>query len=306
MRCAVVGTPVAHSLSPAMHRAAYAELGLDWTYDAVELTSDALPGHLDGLDRSWRGLSLTMPLKRTVVALADSLDDWATMSGAANTLVLADGSSRRRLGFNTDVPGAVAALVERVADPVRGAVVLGGGTTATSVLLALAELGLTRAHVLVREPARAAETVDVVRRHRRAPEVTVGRLDEALTGGPLRADLVVSTIPGRAQDDAVLAACAEVPRVFDVVYDPWPTPLHRATEATGRVLVSGLDLLAHQAVLQLQVMAGRTVPVDLLREAALAELRRRGRAEPAGPEEPDQPDQPAGPVESHGSPTRMA
>ncbi|SDR92750.1 shikimate dehydrogenase [Nocardioides scoriae] len=276
MRCAVVGTPVAHSLSPAMHRAAYAELGLDWTYDAVELASQDLPAHLEGLDRTWRGLSLTMPLKRTVVGLADSLDDWAAMSGAANTLVLGD---RRRLGFNTDVPGAMAAVVERLHDPVREAVVLGGGATASSVLLALAELGLERATVLVREPARASETVDVVRRHRRSPEVVVGRLDEALASGPLHGDLVVSTIPGRAQGAAVLAACAEVPRVFDVVYDPWPTPLHVAAQQSGRALVSGLDLLAHQAVLQLQVMAGRSVPVDLLRSAALRELRRRGRAE---------------------------
>ncbi|WP_281274215.1 shikimate dehydrogenase [Nocardioides aurantiacus] len=278
-----MGTPVAHSLSPAMHRAAYAELGLDWTYDAVELAADDLPAHLASLDRSWRGLSLTMPLKRTVVPLVDSLDDWARVSGAVNTLVLGD---RRRLGFNTDVPGAMAALVERVHDPVREVVVLGGGATATSVLLGLVELGCTRAHVLVRDPARAAETVETVRRHRRGPEVSVGSLPEAVARGDLGegsvADMVVSTIPGRAQTPEVLAACASVPRVFEVVYDPWPTPLARAAEQSGRPLVSGLDLLAHQAVLQLQVMAGRSVPVELLRVAALRELRRRGHATPGG------------------------
>ena len=281
MRCAVVGTPVAHSLSPAMHRAAYAELGLDWTYDAVELAAADLPAHLDSLGRDWRGLSLTMPLKRTVVPLVDSLDDWARMSGAVNTLVLGD---RRRLGFNTDVPGAMAALVERVHDPVREVVVLGGGATAASVLLGLVELGCTRAHLLVREPSRAAETLATVRRHRRAPEVVVDSLPDAVAagglGGGAGADLLVSTIPGRAQTAEVLAACASVPQVFDVVYDPWPTPLARATEESGRVLVSGLDLLAHQAVLQLQVMAGRSVPVELLRAAATRELLRRAAGTP--------------------------
>lgn len=290
MRCAVVGTPVAHSLSPAMHRAAYAELGLDWTYDAVELDSADLPDHLASLDRTWRGLSLTMPLKRTVVPLVDSLDDWARVSGAVNTLVLGD---RRRLGFNTDVPGAMAALVERVYDPVREVVVLGGGATATSVLLGLVELGCTRAHVLVREPGRATETLETVRGHRRAPEVTVGSLPDAVAAGGLGegagADLLVSTIPGRAQTREVLAACATVPRVFDVVYDPWPTPLARATEESGRPLVSGLDLLAHQAVLQLQVMVGRSVTADLLRVAALRELRRRASGPAAGEAVDDAP-----------------
>lgn len=276
MRCAVVGTPVAHSLSPAMHRAAYAELGVDWTYDAVELSSADLPAHLDALGREWRGLSLTMPLKRTVVPLVDSLDDWAQLSGAVNTLLLTE---RRRLGFNTDVPGAMAALVERVHDPVHEVVVLGGGATATSVLLGLVELGCTRAHLLVREPGRAEATVEAVRRHRRGPEVTVGSLPEAVAQGHLgagsRADLLVSTIPGEAQTSEVLTAAAVVPWVFDVVYDPWPTPLMGAAEASGRPLVSGLDLLAHQAVLQLQLMVGRSVPVELLRVAARRELRRR-------------------------------
>jgi shikimate dehydrogenase len=143
MRCAVLGSPIAHSLSPALHRAAYAELGLDWTYDAVEVRSAELPAFLDGLGEEWRGLSLTMPLKRAVVGLVDSLDDWSRLSGVANTVVLGEGG---RAGHNTDIPGAVGALGERVSAPLRSAVVLGGGATAASVLLALAELGWTRPH----------------------------------------------------------------------------------------------------------------------------------------------------------------
>jgi shikimate dehydrogenase len=269
MRCAVLGSPIAHSLSPAMHRAAYAYLDLDWTYDGVLVDSAGLEAFLDGLDDSWRGLSLTMPLKRTVVPLVDALDEWSRLSGVANTVVLTDG---RRLGFNTDIPGAMAALAERVDVPLRSAVVIGGGATATSVLLALTERGCTTARVLVRDPARAEETVAAVASHPLAPDVTVGRIAEA---GSLEADVVVSTIPAGAQTPELLAACATVPTVFEVVYDPWPTPIAQAALDSGRRLVSGLDLLAHQAVIQMDLMTGRPVPVELVRDAGRAELARR-------------------------------
>jgi shikimate dehydrogenase len=268
-RCAVVGSPITHSLSPALHRAAYAELGLDWTYDHVEVDSAGLEEFVNGLDEVWRGLSLTMPLKRTVVPLLDSSDDWVRLSGVANTLVLDEGS---RHGFNTDIPGAIAAMAERLPAPARSVVVLGGGATATSVLLALAESGCTSATVLVRDPVRAEETIAVVSAHPRAPKLSVGTIADATT---IQADLLVTTIPGHAQTPALIARCAEVPAVFEVVYDPWPTPLAQTVLDDGRVLVAGLDLLAHQAVGQVQRMTGKTVPVDLLRQAGTDELRRR-------------------------------
>ncbi len=268
MRCAVLGSPIAHSLSPALHRAAYSELGLDWTYDAVDVAADSLGGFLDGLDATWRGLSLTMPLKRTAVALADSVDEWTRVSGVANTLLL---ESERRRACNTDVPGAVAAISER-SEPPRSAVVLGGGATAASVVLALAELGCTSVRLLVRDPDRAIETVDAVRRHPHPPEVEVGTL---IGSEPFGCDLLVSTVPSEAQTPDLVRAAADVPVLFEVVYDPWPTPLAGAALAAGQVLVSGLDLLAHQAALQVDLMTGETVPVDLLREAGHQELSRR-------------------------------
>jgi len=272
----VVGSPITHSLSPALHRAAYAELGLDWTYDPVEVDSAGLADFIAGLDASWRGLSLTMPLKRTVVPLLDSSDDWVRLSGVANTLVLDEAGKH---GFNTDIPGAIAAMQERLPSPARSAVVLGGGATATSVLLALAETGCTTARVLVRDPARAEETIAVVNAHPRAPELSV----ETLAGlSRVEADLLVSTIPGAAQTPALLTACADVPAVFEVVYDPWPTPLARAVLEDGRHLVAGLDLLAHQAVGQVQWMTGRAVSVDLLRRAGTDELERRAVQIPTG------------------------
>lgn len=275
-RCAVLGSPIDHSLSPAMHRAAYDAIGLaGWTYDAVRVEEDGLADFVGGLDPSWRGLSLTMPLKRRVLGLVDHADEWAERSGAANTVLL---TRRSRLGLNTDVPGAMAALLERVHDPIGHVVVLGGGATATSTLLAAVELGCTSARLVVRDPARAEETLGQVRSHRTAPRVEVERLDDVVAAGGVRADLLVSTVPAAAQAPALLAAVADVPVVFDVVYDPWPTPLTRAASQDGRVVVSGLDLLAHQAALQVRVMTGHPVAADLLHAAALRELRRRDRA----------------------------
>ena len=205
--------------------------------------------------------------------LLTSRDSWAGLAGAANTLLLdRDGVH----GLNTDVPGAIAALREATPASVDRAVVLGGGATATSVLLALADLGCADAVVAVRDPARATETLEAVGRHPHAP----ARCDTVLLAdlADVRADVVVSTIPAEAQTAEVIAAVAGVPVVFDVVYDPWPTPLAAAALADRRTLVGGLDLLLWQAVDQVRAMTGRfDVPVAAMRaagEAGLAERRR--------------------------------
>lgn len=261
--CAVLGSPIGHSLSPVLHRAAYAELGLDWSYTAAEVSEQDLAGFVERLDESWRGLSLTMPLKRAVMPLLTELDPWAAASGAANTVVL-DGE--HRVGHNTDVPGAVAALTERSSGPWTEAVVLGGGATAASVLLALAELGTHRARLLVRSPDRVAGTLDAVRRHAPHVRVTVG-----LLGEPARADVLVSTIPATAQS-AELVAGLVAPVVFEVLYDPWPTPIAAAARQRGAALVGGLDLLVHQAALQVTLMTGRPGPLTAMRRAGEAAL----------------------------------
>lgn len=269
-RCAVLGSPVAHSLSPVLHRAAYAELGLPWSYDAVEVTETGLPGFLAGLDPSWRGLSLTMPLKRAVLPLLDEIGDGAAAAGAANTVVIEDDG--RRVGHNTDVPGAVAALRERYAGPVARAVVLGGGATAASTLLALAELGCRSATLLVRAPGRAGETLEVVTRHG-SPSVEVGLLSDVGSVGDV--DVLVSTVPAAAQAGDVARLAGRAGVVFDVVYDPWPTPLARVAETAGVALVSGLDLLVHQAVLQVELMTGQPGPLAVMRSAGEAALAAR-------------------------------
>jgi shikimate dehydrogenase len=278
-RCGVLGDPVAHSLSPVLHRAGYAELGLDWTYDAHRVASGGLPDFLAGLGPEWRGLSLTMPLKREALPLVDRLTDRARLAGAVNTVVVEDDGTR--LGDNTDLPGAAAAIRERTRAPLASALVLGGGATATSVGLALADLGVRDIVLAVREESRAAETVSALRAHPLAPEVAVlplagpwgPRPDLPAVGSTV--DVVVSTVPAVAQAPDLVERCAEVPVVFEVLYDPWPTPLAAAAEASGRVLVGGLDLLVHQAALQFELFTGHRAPLEVMRDAGVRALAGR-------------------------------
>ena len=271
MRCAVLGDPIDHSLSPVIHRAAYAALGLDWEYDAVAVPAGGLAGFVEGLDPArWRGLSLTMPLKREAVPLLSSYDDWVAATGACNTVLLEPDGVRH--GLNTDVTGALMVLGEHDVALER-AVVLGGGATATSALLALAERGMRHATLVVRDPERAGDTVHAVLAHRSAPTVDVRTIADVEV---LAGDVVVSTVPASAQVPELLAAVVDIPLVFDVVYDPWPTPLAAAAERAGRTVLSGLDLLVAQAVNQVAAMTGRLdVPAGAMRRAAEEELAAR-------------------------------
>ena len=249
----MLGRPVAHSLSPRLHRAAYAALGLDWTYDAVDCGEDDLPALLDGLDASWAGLSLTMPLKQAVLPLLDEVSDLARDVAAANTVVLRDG---RRTGANTDVHGIVAALREAGVTRAERPVVLGGGATARSALAALAALGARHPVLVVR--SQPHETLAAAARLGVQP--TLAAYDPAVLDG---CDLVVSTLPAGAAD-ALAPHVAAVPALLDVVYDPWPTPLAAACRGT---VVSGTAMLLHQAAAQVELMTGRTAPLEAMRAA---------------------------------------
>ena len=252
-RCGVVGSPIAHSLSPVMHRAAYAALGLEWTYDAIEVPSGALAQFVDGCDQTWVGLSVTAPLKREAAEYAVTRSPVVESLGVANTLI---GGPDGWHAVNTDVPGAVDALRERGIDAVTSVRFLGGGATVESLLLAVRTLEASAIEVWVRDPARFPT----------ADGVTVRQLGEPMGES---VDLLVSTVPADAvPPEAVESAGA----VFDVVYDPWPTFLVSAASATGLPVVTGLDLLAHQAARQVEVMTGEVVDVDLLRDAALEAL----------------------------------
>ena len=159
---AVLGSPIGHSLSPVLHRAAYRALGLhDWDYEAIECDEAGLPGLLDSLGPGWAGLSLTMPLKRAVLPLLDQAETLAAEVGGANTVVFADGG---RLGFNTDVPGMITALAEAGITTAGAALVLGAGATACAALGALRGLGVAEVAVAVRNPATAGLLQDVAGR----------------------------------------------------------------------------------------------------------------------------------------------
>lgn len=273
MRCAVVGDPVDHSLSPVLHAAAYDRLGLAWTYGTVRAAGGELAGTVARLRAGdggppWRGLSVTAPLKREALALADLATDRARLAGGANTLVLTEHGVH---ADNTDLPGATAAVRERHHGPVDDVVVLGAGATAASILLGLCELGARRVTLLARDPARAAATAALVRAHPDRPDVRVTGFDV----DPWDPDVVVGTVPASAQDPRLVAAWSGAGLVFEAIYDPWPTPLAAAVLDRGGVLVSGLDLLVHQAVLQVRAFTGLDVDVDLLRGAGERELAAR-------------------------------
>ncbi|MGW7253136.1 shikimate dehydrogenase [Streptomyces sp. NPDC054834] len=262
-RAAVLGKPIAHSLSPVLHRAAYGELGLaDWSYDRFEVDEAGLPGFFDGLGPEWAGLSLTMPLKRAVIPLVDEISETAASVDAVNTVVFTEDG--RRLGDNTDIPGMVAALREHGIEQVGSAAVLGAGATASSALAALARVCTGEVVAYVRSEARAAE----MRHWGERLDVDVRTADWADAAEALHAPLVIATTPA-GTTDALAAAVPERPTtLFDVLYDPWPTELAARWSMFGGAVVSGLDLLVHQAVLQVEQMTGRApAPLEAMRRA---------------------------------------
>jgi shikimate dehydrogenase len=264
-RAAVLGRPISHSLSPVLHRAAYADLGLDWAYTAVDVGEPDLAGFVAGLGAEWAGLSLTMPLKRVALDVAAAATPLARAVGAANTLLLrAPGGI---LADNTDVAGIRSTLTAAgVADP-RQVVVLGAGGTACAALAALGELGVKRPTVLVRDPARSVELGAAGERLGVRPAIrSWGDVRAAVAD----ADLVVSTVPASAADSLADLRWTARTVVLDVIYAPWPTPVAAAALAAGCQVVSGLDMLLHQAAAQVELMTGRPAPVAAMRAALYA------------------------------------
>jgi shikimate dehydrogenase len=273
-KAAVLGSPIAHSLSPVLHRAAYDALGLDdWTYTAIECDEAGLPGLIASCDRGWAGLSLTMPLKRAVLPLLDRTEPLATQVGGANTVVFTGGA---RHGYNTDAPGMVAALAEAGVTAPASATILGAGATACAALAALRDTGLTTAVAQVRDQSRAGDLLATA--GRLGMTVELRPFGSAVRGG----DLLISTVPAGAADffypeRAVVEPPAPA-AVLDVVYHPWPTPLALAAAQSGAIVVSGFDLLLHQAACQVELMTGRQpAPLEPMRAAGQAELARRSQ-----------------------------
>ena len=275
-RLAVLGSPIAHSLSPALHNAAYRALGLPWQYSATQVSAAELDGFLDALTPEWLGLSLTMPLKHSVQARLSDLDRVSTLTGAVNTVRIGefptDGAAPPLTGYNTDVPGLVRALAENGVDRAVRVTLLGAGATAASALVAAAELGAEAVDIIARTPARADPLVDLG--HRQGLVVTVSGLS-AVGDADRVSDLVISTMPGDATLPAEFPpALRAATLLFDVGYAPWPTALATSWAAAGGPASSGLTMLLHQALLQVRIFVGNDPFQPLPNEAEVLQAMR--------------------------------
>ncbi|MFA7266857.1 MAG: shikimate dehydrogenase [Candidatus Nanopelagicales bacterium] len=274
-RAAVLGSPIAHSLSPILHQAAYGALGVDWEYGSIDVTVDRFAQVLDEIqaDPAFGGLSLTMPLKEVGLAAADIASDVARKTRAANTLVFRGGSIE---ADNTDPEGIVWALKRAgIAAANSGAEgtnagIVGAGATARSAIAALTQLGVTEIHVV----ARRAEAIEGLREVAEAFGVHLVGHSWDDPAPVLASDVVVSTTP-RNVADVLVSALPTTPGVLlDVVYSPWPTSLATAWADAGGHVVSGLEMLVGQAGRQVELMTGRPAPLDVMLAAGLAALGR--------------------------------
>jgi shikimate dehydrogenase len=272
-RAAVLGSPVAHSLSPLLHRTAYAATGLDdWAYDAHEVRAGGLADFLVGLGPQWRGLSLTMPLKEESLLLATERTPLALQVGAGNTLVRRpDGGW---LADNTDVAGvrgALCAAHEGGEHPAR-ATIIGSGATARAVLAALDQIGITEVTFVVRDQVRESTLAQA---HDHGMTVSTRRFSDPVADWA-DAQLMVSTTPPGAAD-TVAIALAQRPAppeqvVLDCVYADWPTSLATISEQRGARVLSGVEMLVHQAAAQFRMMTGVEAPLEAMTEAGRAAL----------------------------------
>lgn len=252
-RAAVLGSPIAHSLSPVLHKAAYRLLGLDWDYTAIECTEVEFPAFFASLDEEWRGLSLTMPLKEIVLTVVDDVSDVARAVQSANTVFRADAEHPWQ-ATNTDISGMENALREAGVKSVSSARVLGAGATARSAVAAIAGLGGSRVVIHARRPEAAMTVLDLARRLGLEARIA------DLTPVPTPCDLLVSTLPAHAAEPwATIAQSATRTSLLDASYHPWPTPLADAwlSHDSGPV-ASGRDMLVWQAIAQVRLMTGIT------------------------------------------------
>lgn len=269
VRLAVWGDPIAHSKSPLLHSAAYRVLGLDWDYGRRQVDAEGFTGAINGLDESWRGLSLTMPLKEVAFRAAVTRDRHAELTGAVNTLLL--GASPA--GFNTDVGGIIDAFAENGVTGAARARILGAGATAASALVAVAEMGAQSIDIRARRPERA-QTLRALG-VRLGVEVAVnGFADEVAP-----ADVTVATLPGGAVLEHSGAFAAAGGTLLDVAYAPWPSTLAEAW--TGEHVISGVAMLLHQAVRQVRVFVHGNPVHELDDEAAVLTAMRAALREPA-------------------------
>ena len=275
-RLAVWGDPIAHSRSPQLHGAAYSLLGLDWSFERVRVAEDRFDAVLAGLDASWRGLAVTMPLKERAWNAAGWRDRRAELTGAVNTLLLPGADVPRPVGapsdapvgFNTDVGGIVAALADEGITRIGSLRLVGAGATSASALVAAAELGAGRVAIVARRAERARPLIDIAER------LGITATAESFGGPHAATDLTIAALPGGAElpDPHAAALARDGGPLFDVAYHPWPSQL--ATHWTGERAIAGFGMLLHQAVLQVRIFTTGSVDQPLENEDDVrAEMR---------------------------------
>lgn len=247
---ALLGTPVTGAVSPALHRAAYAALGLPWRYRAIDCPPSRLGEYLAaGRAGAWAGFSLTMPLKRLAVPMLDQVSSLARQTGTVNTVVARAGWL---VGENTDVHGMTAALRALDAPVPPMVTILGGGATACTALAAVRSLGATEATAVLRDTGRAAPLAQAAERI--GIELRVRPWAEAAQH--LAAGLVISTVPPGAADSLAGQWRPGHGLLLDVCYRPGPTPLARSAREAGRLIAEGAAMLVQQAAQQVVLQTG--------------------------------------------------
>ena len=262
-KLAVIGSPIEHSLSPALHKAAYIAQGLPWTYERYEVGEHNFNTFLEDLDHDFRGLSVTMPLKSGANNAAHTVDFHSKVTGSTNTLLFEyDNGSRQISGFNTDVFGIVHALKDVGVQSVKHSVVIGSGATAASAVVACAELGAEHVTVFARNVEKA-NFLSVVAQQS-GLSLTVSNISELSRTDVC--ELAISTLPG-----SVELSLEDLPRtshatLLDVAYNPWPSSKATLWSERGGEVVSGLRMLARQALIQVRIFVHGSPEANLENE----------------------------------------
>ncbi|WP_165214833.1 shikimate dehydrogenase [Schaalia sp. ZJ1691] len=279
---AVIGSPIDHSLSPVLHRAAWDSLGLgdDWVYQRIDVRSEDAADFVWGIDSQCRGLSVTMPCKQVLLGAMDAVDPLAQAVGALNTVIPSAGILT---GFNTDVHGIVRALEQ--ARSSRGltstdvAVILGGRATASSALAALGTLGFRHVIVVARRFSGPGSVLGASMRLGIPVEQVMWADRERVLTALSQADILVSTVPRGVADDLAADLKVRVDQtLLDVVYSPRNTALRSAYERAGACVAEGTEMLLQQAMLQVRLMTGQDPDAGPMRLALAKELDNRGEA----------------------------
>jgi shikimate dehydrogenase len=262
---AVLGSPIGHSKSPLLHRAAISALGIDADYSAVDISEIQLARFLASQSADWLGFSLTMPLKNVVRSVLVDECETSTLTGSVNTIVRGESGWH---GFNTDVWGAQTAIAQSLGTHFSSATVLGSGATASSLVVALHALGVTELTVVARDAAKSTATAEL--------GISLGMNARGIEWGTesVQSDILVNTIPASATISPEIIDDLDSGALFDVVYDPWPSALAREWAARGLPTSNGLLMLLWQAVRQARLFYGDGIDEPLPNESMVVTAMR--------------------------------